>query len=318
MSDDTMPPPRMPSVNFWSVAIVACLFVIYLYRNLLAWPAQRPGPPSSQQADGIPPKIWQIALGDSSLDDLANLVQTWPTKNKDFTYTLLSDHGADAFARKHYRTRPHILETFLDLQIPILRSDMLRYMLLETEGGIYGDLDTRVMKPFSEWIPPTMKEETRAIVGVEYDQGSVNFTFGGMHEPIQLCQWTMASVPGHPIMTRVVSAVAANLQTRAKNSQTTIAEMKIPLDDVLTTTGPVVWTRAVYEHLSDLTGTSISHLNFTGMTEPKLVGDTLVLPINGFGSGQPHSNSYRGEGDAPDGLVRHTFKGSWKEGWPKG
>ena len=43
------------------------------------------------------------------------------------------------------------------------------------------------------------------------------------------------------------------------------------------------------EAMSEGTGTEISYLNITGMTEPRLFGDVLVLPIDGFGAGQPHS-----------------------------
>lgn len=97
-------------------------------------------------------------------------IQSWVTKNQDYAYTLMSNDGGNTFARKHYADRPDILKPFLDLQFPVLRSDLLRYMILETEGGVYSDLDTNALKPVRDWIPKDMKSKVHAIVGIEYDQ----------------------------------------------------------------------------------------------------------------------------------------------------
>lgn len=59
----------------------------------------------------------------------------------------MSSDGANAFAQKHYADRPEILEAFLSLKVPVLKSDLLRYMVLESEGGVYSDLDTVAIKP---------------------------------------------------------------------------------------------------------------------------------------------------------------------------
>ena len=66
--------------------------------------------------------------------------------------------------------------------------------------------------------------------------------------------------------------------------------------------------------MSEATGTEMSYLNFTGMTERRLFGDVLILPIDGFGAGQPHSNSKRNDNQGPGNIfVRHQFKGSWRK-----
>jgi alpha 1,6-mannosyltransferase len=54
-------------------------------------------------------------------------------------------------------------------------------------------------------------------------------------------------------------------------------------------------------------------VNFTNLAEPKLVGDVLVLPVNAFGSGLPHSRSRPQEPDNDEMLIAHRFSGSWKE-----
>lgn len=43
--------------------------------------------------------------------------------HQDMAYTLVSSDGAENSARKYYKHRPVVLETFLDLRLPVLRSD---------------------------------------------------------------------------------------------------------------------------------------------------------------------------------------------------
>lgn len=82
-------------------------------------------------------------------------------------------------------------------------------------------------------------------------------------------------------------------------------------DDVLGITGPAGWTEVVYMELTRQMGTPITWRNLTGLRKPKLYGDILVLPINGFASNVPHSNADpNGEGRA----VVHGFHGSWRGG----
>jgi hypothetical protein len=83
-------------------------------------------------------------------------------------------------------------------------------------------------------------------------------------------------------------------------------------EDVLAITGPRGWTLTIYAALSAAAGSNITWHNLTGMREPRLFGDILVLPIDGFATGLPHSGSTR-EG-SPDAMVRHGFSGSWRGG----
>ena len=293
-------------------ALGAFLIALYLYFFVRSPTGSAARIPRSLQPhlEGIPPQIWQIFFGFARLDDYAPALQAWILMNQDYSYTLMRNQGADNFVRKHYADRPDILEVFLQLKLPVLRSDLLRYMLLESEGGVYSDLDTVLERPVRDWIPRGMRSKVRAIIGVEYDQLDGE-PYHGMSERIQFCQWTMAASRGHPIMKKIVKKVVAALNEIAVSKTTTIADFSPSDDEVLKVSGPVIWTRAVMEGLSVATRSEISYLNITGMTEPRLFGDVLVLPIDGFGSGQVHSNSTReGPGDF---FVRHQWKGMWKQ-----
>lgn len=56
---------------------------------------------------------------------------------------------------------------------------------------------------------------------------------------------------------------------------------------------------------------NITEDDVTKLTEPKLIGDTLILTVNAFGSGQAHSNAKEENND--DQLLWHHFNGFW--GW---
>lgn len=53
----------------------------------------------------------------------------------------------------------------------------------------------------------------------------------------------------------------------------------------------------------------------SALKEPTLFGDILILPIDGFGTGQPHSSNLK-DGNAETALVEHSFGMSWgKDKW---
>lgn len=288
------------------------LFILYVYyincRPPLDLTSPKPPP-----LDDIPTKIWQILFNHTPIDSYTDSIHTWITKNPDYQYTLVSAAGANAFALKHYANRREILSPFLSLRVPVLRFDLLRYMLLESEGGVYSDLDTAALKPASEWIPSNLKSTVRAVVGIEYDQGE-GAAYAGMEGPrLQFCQWTMAASRGHPLMSRIITDVVEALQAFAIKNETTIANLRPSDEAVIQLSGPDIWTGAVLKTLSEATGTEMSYRNFTGMKEPRVFEDVMVLPMHGFGTGRLHSGSVRA--GSKDAFVRHGWKGGREHGW---
>ena len=61
------------------------------------------------------------------------------------------------------------------------------------------------------------------------------------------------------------------------------------------------------EYLNTVAGAPMTWKNLTGMREPRLYGDVLVLPIDVFATGVPHSG-------ASEGVVKHQFAGAWRSG----
>ncbi|MCJ1231173.1 hypothetical protein MMC12_007849 [Toensbergia leucococca] len=240
-------------------------------------------------------------------------VLSWTKLNQKHRYEIMTQHSAESYVHDQFPHRRDIKEIFRDLQDPILRADLIRYLVLLGDGGVYSDMDTMSLKPIEDWIPPAFKQQANLVVGIEYDKLDggrwLDWTLD-----LQFCTWAIMSKPGHPVMEITVARVIDRLKKLALKQETTVSGIKASFSDVLDTTGPALFTEAVFESLSQATGTNFTWLNVTGLLTPKLVGDVLILPIDAFGSGQAHSNSGTPDQDAT--LVRHLFKGSWKDGRP--
>ena len=76
-------------------------------------------------------------------------------------------------------------------------------------------------------------------------------------------------------------------------------------------TGPGMLTTTSTAYASQLTGTSVSHLNFTALSQPKMIGEVLVLPIQAWGA--DHKGETAGLASVRgDALLKHHFDGTWK------
>lgn len=198
----------------------------------------------------------------------------------------------------------------------MLRADLVQYLFLLHDGGIYTDLDTICLQPISAWIPPKYeKADIGLVLGIEGDSLGGDIISGFSH-PVQFATWTMAVKPGHFMIEMIIERVLTQLHLLAESQNTTIAGIEAGYMDVMDTTGPGVFAESIYAGLSRISNSTVSSANLTGMTEPRLFGDVLVLPITSFGAGLGHSNA--GSIDDEAALVQHLFAGTWKDDHPLG
>ncbi|MCJ1307691.1 hypothetical protein MMC25_001339 [Agyrium rufum] len=263
----------------------------------------------------FPRKIWQTSkVSAAGLDETDRAaIHSWTTMNQKYRYEILTQYSAESYVRETFAHRPDIEEVFRDLQDPILRADLIRYLVLLGDGGVYSDIDTRSLRPIDDWIPSAYSRYANVVIGVEYDALD-GPRWGDWTLDLQFCTWAIMARPGHELLELTVDRVLRKLKNLALKQGTAVAGIKANFDEVLDTTGPASFTLSVFELLSRNTGTNFSWLNVTGMTQPRLVGDVLLLPITAFGSGQQHSAS--GSPDDDEALVQHLFKGSWKNSHP--
>lgn len=241
-------------------------------------------------------------------DEERELVLTWREKNPTWRYELLSDDVTEAFVNETFPLNLDIVSTFHNIKDIISRADMLRYLILYANGGVYSDIDTKALKPISQWVPKAHAGKVNVVIGIEIDEPDVmwldwadNFAF---------CQSTLLSSPKHRIFEIITQDIIRKFNEAAVAQKTDIGGVSLSFQDVLRTTGPIAFTDAVFQYLSEETGTNVGRTNFSGIHIPKQMADVLVLPTVGFVPGQPHSQS--GKPEDMGAMVQHMGKGSWR------
>ena len=272
-------------------------------------PPQLRLPPSAPATVGLIPKhIWQIFFYDQTNPSVIDNVATWHSLNPDCTYTRLTRPGSEEFVKEHFAHQPELVELYMSLRLPMLRGDLLRYMVLAARGGVYADMDVSAVQSVRKWVPKQFRNRAAAVVGIEWDKGEGQMLSGFTYE-VQFASWTLASAPGHPLLKLAVDTIKDRLYALAEKQNCTLSELEPSDDDILETTGPASWTTIVLEALSRSAGRPISFPDVSGLKEPTLFGDILVLTIDGFAGNVPHS----GAGTHPEwSLIRHGFAGTWR------
>ncbi|RAL02479.1 glycosyltransferase family 32 protein [Aspergillus ibericus CBS 121593] len=257
---------------------------------------------------GISDKVWQSAKTTHLSDDQHDWIDSWLAKNPSFRYELLTDTSAVTFVRTHYAMRPDIIEVFETLPIPILRADLLRYLLVLAEGGIWSDLDVTCDTPVADWVPAEYKDDKiEMIVGLEFD---FEWRGEGTQVASQFCNWVFAAPPSSRVLQVVVDAVVAKIKEIAALNRVPIQDLTLEMlpIDVVDVTGPKIMTIAVLDSLHQLLGRTVDDRDFHAIKKPKLIGDVLIMPGVAFAAAQ---NGY--PQDQGNALVTHHYAGSWKE-----
>ena len=273
-----------------------------------------PDPDSTEPISPIPRKIWQNYFSRDIDEDSLRDASSWIVLNRDYRYTLIGRDGANKFVDRNFADDPALVKRYHSLPNFAMMSDLLRYMVLYIEGGTYTDIDTTALQPIRNWVAPEHRADVRAIIGIEYDQRDGGGWVDISHE-VQFCQWTLAAAPGHPLFGRMIRRALWSFGELERVHNGTALVRQHPSNfEVLNSTGPAAFTDVVFDYLRDTNPGVITNLrNFSYITEPALYGDVLILPIDGFGVGQPHSNSSPNQPPFPDSaFVKHNFHGGWK------
>lgn len=145
----------------------------------------------------IPPQIWQVMFtprneetGGYDFDkSLLPYTASWLAKNPDYRYTVVGTEGANRLVMNHFGDEPRVLKTHFGLRNHGPRSDLMRYLIMLVEGGVYSDTDVTCLRPVDTWIPEEWRQDVKAVVGIEGDSlgGEV---IDGMIWDVQFGQWT--------------------------------------------------------------------------------------------------------------------------------
>ncbi|XMA15880.1 hypothetical protein WAI453_008671 [Rhynchosporium graminicola] len=279
----------------------------------------KPGPGVSEaEPMEFPKKIWQTWKVDALAFEERDLsrARTWTAKNPGFRYEVLTDNNDMYYVEHHFGpqgiNRPDIVEMYRSLSARIIKADLLRYLVMYVEGGVYADIDVENLKPIERWIPKRFEEsDLDIVIGIEVDQPEfADHPILGQKSK-SFCQWTFMCKPGNPLMLRLVDGILNWLNGIAEKEGKPISEITLDFDEVLTGTGPSAFTLATLAEMSQREGKTIGWDTFHNLDEAVLVSGILVLNVEAFAAGQGHSDS--GNHNSRFALVKHRYHAS---GWP--
>lgn len=200
----------------------------------------------------ITQQLWQTSRTPRELGKRASLLHSsWRLLNPGMKVTLVNDTEAADFVSSFYG--PEVAQLYAAYPLGVMRADLWRYLVLYAHGGVYSDIDTQCLQPLAEWFPP--RPRLQGAPG--FVSGSPNWTAPGpvqylslswgdcsmvvgLENDVHFCQWTFASVPGHPVLRSVLHVALRSLE----------GGMQCGYDHMVHAhTGPGVWTEGIRKAL---------------------------------------------------------------------
>jgi mannosyltransferase OCH1-like enzyme len=104
----------------------------------------------------FPKKIWQTwNVGPLFFEERElNRSRSWVSENPGFLYEVLTDDNGLQYVETRYGpyglNRPDIVEIYRELSLIIIKADLLRYLVMYADGGVYTDIDVEALKPVNK------------------------------------------------------------------------------------------------------------------------------------------------------------------------
>lgn len=157
-----------------TVLFVTCSVYLLLHSNFGGFR----GFSSYVQVEEFPKKIWQSWKVDALRfeDRDTERAMSWTTKNPAHRYEVLTDDSAMTYVEQFYGpagfNRPDIVYTYRSLNsIRIIQSDLLRYLIMYAEGGVWADIDVEAVRSISHFLPKRFNEkDINMVIGIETDE----------------------------------------------------------------------------------------------------------------------------------------------------
>ncbi|KAK6611348.1 glycosyl transferase [Botrytis cinerea] len=240
----------------------------------------------SSEAPGFPRKLW------------------YKVGPQGYKYEVLTDAFADEYVWKWFSHRPDILNTYFSLNIPILKADLLRYLILYADGGVWFDLDVSCEDtPIDNWV---LAEHRAAnlVVGLEFDYDYQEDT--AMYS--QFASWTIMAKPRSPHLMQVIHDILDELNEIAKRNDVLIEGIELSMiSDVVDITGPKRMTWGIIKSLKEILGRELDDRDVGELRSARLIHDVLILPGNAFAGTQNGFKKEKGKV-----FVNHHYAGTWK------
>jgi mannosyltransferase OCH1-like enzyme len=169
----------------------------------------------------IPKIIWQTYEQDydSLSEEIKELTESWKKLNPEYEYRYMSSSDREKFVLENYGKE--WFNIFINLPFNVMRANVWRYMVINTYGGVYVDIDTICKKPISYWI----KNDHDMTITIEHPQ------------EISFCQFIFASKNNNLILINLLNSIKEKLSRNSHYNSNT--------DFVAETTGYLIWDHEI-------------------------------------------------------------------------
>ncbi|TMX34666.1 glycosyltransferase [Vibrio sp. Hep-1b-8] len=162
----------------------------------------------------IPRKIWQTNYSNMSTMPMYMNYLYNRMMSMSFDYQYVSTEERDIYLKKH--ASPEVYQAYLKLNDGAAQADLWRLVVLNTEGGIYMDIDATLVWP--------LEKQLKDNCGAMY----VSLKKNGHYT-----NYFIASAPNNPVLTEVINNIVDNINNHDGEKS------------VYATTGPWVLTQAL-------------------------------------------------------------------------
>lgn len=201
----------------WIILIIFSILAL----SFTAWTYSTREPFTLESSGAIPDHVWQTYKTKDLPLKAKECQKTWHSVFADSDYTLCDDTDLERFMHDHFDA--DVNAVFHAFPLGVMRADVWRYAVMYVHGGIYSDIDSVALKPRSAW---NIREQDKVIIALEND--------------VHFCQWTLVSVPRHPLFEYVLTLIVEEAQRGVDVSQEHFVHQH---------TGPGMWTRAIHQFL---------------------------------------------------------------------
>ncbi|KAF3002890.1 hypothetical protein E8E13_001266 [Curvularia kusanoi] len=264
------------------------ILLLYLHRTHTLITSLSPSfPPSTTPHPPIPKIIWYKPSTPNGIPTSAlEWTETCTTSNPDHEVLYLNEDDASDFVSTAFAQHPDILATWSALRLGAVKHDMLRYMLLYDQGGVWFDVGASCSAgvPISSWLPKEQRDATGLMLAREPDPAGAK----PQDPPHRFATWVMMARPGSPHLLAVVQdIVAAVHQTMRFYDVGDVGNLTEGMvGDVGTFSGPGRLTRAVLGSLEAMLNRTVEREEVSSVLMPKLLGDVLIMPRSSFSKGE--------------------------------
>ncbi|EGW30662.1 uncharacterized protein SPAPADRAFT_62531, partial [Spathaspora passalidarum NRRL Y-27907] len=267
--------------------------------------------------------MWKVGLDDPEFPQhFRQYHQTWLDNSPEYTHYVMSNDERDALVLKLYADIPEITHAYQIMPQVMHRCDFSSYLLLYAFGGVYADIDTKLLKPISSWIssqPSYLDKpiDLGLIVGLESDYHKSNWA-NFFARRVQIDAWTFLAKKGHPMLAELINSIVEHTSWREETGQLTALLGKDEGTDVLNWGGPGRLTDLVFKYLNNVLQTDFDNYEkliddefLIGIKLPIVISDAMVLPLTCMQPGRKFLKS--GNLDDPLAYIHHQFAGSWRK-----